>query len=57
MRGDLEELVLLPISLKNYFKNVLVEFYFPNIPDDLRMKKVKNFFYHKRPVKNGVFLR
>lgn len=42
-------------DIKNGFKNALDEFNFSNIPDGLTKEEVINWFYHRRPIKNGGF--
>ncbi len=53
-----DQLKLVPIyfqDIKDAFKNVLDEFNFSNIPDGLSKEDVINWFYHRRPIKNGGF--
>ncbi len=53
-----DQFKLIPIDfqdIKNGFKNALVEFDFSNIPDGLSKEEALNWFYHRKPIKNGVF--
>ena len=44
-------------DIRNGFKNALVEFNFSNIPDGLTKEEVINWFYHRKPIKNGGFFK
>jgi hypothetical protein len=53
-----DQFKLVPIyfqDIKDAFKNALDEFNFSNIPNGLSKEDVVNWFYHRRPIKNGGF--